>query len=476
MRSERSMPGLALSALMAAALGGCAVGPAYTAPTIETPSAAWQAPQPSGGKSLDRWWDQFDDPVVADLVRAALATHPSLARARARIEQARAQAGIDRSAQFPALVGQLGEQRQAMWHGGAQNLHTRDLDARWEIDLFGGRAAATDASRARWAAAEADAQAARVSLAAEVAGAVVDTRACGLAVAILDQDVRSHAQTIDLTRLKMKAGFSSNSDATLSDAAGADARQRAQAQRARCDLDFKALVALTDLPEAELRQRIAARDALPQPAAIAVEGVPARALAQRPDVAAAERRLRAASADINVAEAARYPSLSLEGTIGRIEASGGGGVFSGWSLLGGLTAPLLDAGGRRAGAQAARARYDEALADWRQTVRDAARETEEALVRLDDTGKRVDDVAAAARDYAGFVDASNERYRAGPGNLFDVEQARRTALAAQLSLVGVQRDRIVAWIALYKTLGGGWRADDSGDARVAQASAMTTTR
>jgi multidrug efflux system outer membrane protein len=467
MRSDRPTVRATLLAASLAVLGGCAVGPTYQAPQVAG-SSAWQAPQPAGAKAVNLvdWWGQFDDPVMAELVQAALATHPSLARAQARIAQARAQAGVDRSAQFPGLVGNVGEQREAMWHGGAQNLNTRNLDARWELDLFGGRAAANEASRARWAASEADEQAARVSLAAEVADTVVDVRACRLVVAIFEQDVRSHGLTTDLTRLKMKAGFSSTSDAALSDAATADARQRMQAQRARCDLDVKALVALTDVPEPTLRARLAARDSLPQPATIVVDAVPAHALSQRPDVVAAERRLRAASADINVAEAARYPSLSLEGTIGRIESSGSGAVFSGWSLLGGLTAPLLDAGGRRAGADAARARYDEALADWQQTVRDAVRETEEALVRLDDTGKREDDIAASARDYASFVGASDDRYRAGPGNLFDVEQARRTALGARVNLITVQRDRVVAWIALYKTLGGGWSPD--APARVAQ--------
>jgi outer membrane protein TolC len=113
------------------------------------------------------------------------------------------------------------------------------------------------------------------------------------------------------------------------------------------------------------------------------------------------------------------------------------------------------------------------MADYRQTVRDAVRETEEALVRLDDTARRQVDSAAAARDYARYVDASDDRYRAGPGNLFDVEQARRTALAAQLDLVTVRRDRVVAWIALYKTLGGGWHdatptVADAGPPPVAQ--------
>ncbi|RZL30544.1 MAG: hypothetical protein EOP35_23650 [Rubrivivax sp.] len=240
------------------------------------------------------------------------------------------------------------------------------------------------------------------------------------------------------------------------DASGAAARQGAVARRATCDLLVKSLVALTGLAEPDLRGRLGTGTQVPRPAAIKVEAVPARMLLQRPDVAAAERELKAANDTIGAAMAQRYPSISLDGSIGLFRLASGGAPVDAWALLPALNLPLFDGGRRRADVGAAQAAYEERYAVYRQTVREALRESEDALVRLDAAARRETDAAAAARDYEGYFKSSETRFKAGPLSLFELEDARRSALAAQQTLIAVQQERVNAWIALYKALGGGW--------------------
>ncbi|MET0267058.1 MAG: efflux transporter outer membrane subunit, partial [Duganella sp.] len=360
------------------------------------------------------------------------------------------------------------------------------LDASWEIDLFGARAKAAEAAGARWQAREADWHVTRVSLAAEVAATLVDYRACRVSADILVQDLQSREAVARLTAEALKTGYMPRAEGFLSDASAASARERLIAQRAECDLDVKALVALTGLSEADLRTRLDAppvaataatanaTPGLPRPAALVVESVPAQVLAQRPDIAAAERELAAAAAEINVAEAQRYPSLSLRGSIGvgRLSSGGVSGSADTWSFgPASLSLPLFDGGRRRAAVAEAQGRYDEQAGVYRQRVRDAVREIEEALVRLDAAARRETDADIAAREYQRYFQAGDEKFRAGASNMLDLEEARRNSLSARLTQVGVQRERVQAWIALYKALGGGWQPATL----PATASAATTT-
>ncbi|MES2300232.1 MAG: efflux transporter outer membrane subunit [Pseudomonadota bacterium] len=462
----------ALVGAFTCALGACAVGPAYQAPTPALAAqfqASLPAPPPGQAGELSNWWRQFDDPLVAELVDAARIGNPGLERARARIARARAAADFEHGAQFPAVDLNLSAERSGMRSGTLrQSGHavSRSIDALWEIDLFGAHRMAGAAASAQLEARTADFHAARVSLAAEVASTLVNYRACAATAGMLELDAKSRAQTAELTRLKIKAGFAPAAGALLIDASGADARQRAVAQRANCDLLVKALVALTDVAEPALRVKLDASARLPRPAAIAVDAVPATALMRRPDIVAAERELKAANAAIGAAEARRYPSLSLSGSIGVFRLAGASLPTDAWSILPALNLPLFDAGQRRADVSAAQSVYDENYAAYRQTVREAVRETEGALVRLDAAARRETDALAAARDYESYFKSSEERFKAGPLSLFELEDARRSALAAQQALIGVQQERVNAWIALYKALGGGWQDGDAQQARL----------
>jgi NodT family efflux transporter outer membrane factor (OMF) lipoprotein len=297
-----------------------------------------------------------------------------------------------------------------------------------------------------------------VSLAAEVGGTYVAYRACNRLAQVLTDDTASREQTAKIIGLRTTAGFDAPADARLAQSSAADARQRLIAQRAECDLNIKALVSLTGVTEPQIREQLGRGENMPEPARFGVLSVPARLIAQRPDVAATERELAAASEEIGVAQANRLPRISLLGSIGIAGVRLGGNTSdqSTWSFGPSISLPLFDAGRRKAGVDAAQARYEEAQAGYVQRVRLAVREVEEALVRLDSATRRQADAQAASADYEAFFAATESRFKAGAASVLDLEDARRTQLAARQAFVGVQRERLAAWIALYKALGGGW--------------------
>jgi NodT family efflux transporter outer membrane factor (OMF) lipoprotein len=340
-----------------------------------------------------------------------------------------------------------------------------NLQASWELDLFGANAAGRDAAQARLDGAHASWHDARVSVAAEVASSYLALRACEAQLATTQLDTRSRSETARLTELTAKAGFQAPANAALARASAAQGNANLAQQRASCELGVKGLVALTGLPEPVLRERLAAATArIPQPALIAVNRVPAEALAQRPDVVAAGRDLVAASAEVSQAQAQRLPSISLSGNIGPARFETGAGNLSGtlWSIGPvAVSLPLFDGGRRRANAEAAKARYDEAVAVYQGRLRNSVREVEVALVGLQSTAERNGDAQTASEGFEASYRATEARFKGGLASLFELEDARRTAVQAQAALIDLQRERVAAWIALYRALGGGWSAATS---------------
>ncbi|MDB5909416.1 MAG: transporter, partial [Massilia sp.] len=334
------------------------------------------------------------------------------------------------------------------------------FQASWELDLFGARRAGRRAAEERLAGAQAGWHEARVSVAAETANQYYALRACTMLLAVAEQDQASRADTARLTQLSADAGFQSPATAALARASAAEGKSRATQQRALCDIDVKALVALTALPEPELRQKLAA--AAPVPAApIEISALPAQTLAQRPDVFNAEREVAAASADVGGAQADRYPRLSLQGSVGAANFRTGGEntKLNTWTIGPlALTVPVFDAGRRSANVDAARARYDNAVVSYRAVARQAVREVEEALVTLNSTAARTGDAEVALEGYRYSFVATEELYKNGLASLIQLEDVRRTRLAAENAVVTLQRERNAAWIALYRAAGGGWNA------------------
>lgn len=459
-----------LPLLAACLLAACSTPP--PAPPAPPAPPQWHAALPHDGDaaSLADWWARFDDPALPRLVQLAQQRNPGLAQAAARIAQARAAARASGSARWPSLDLQAGVQRSGSGlppTPGVQTAGSVTLDARWEIDLFGATQRSVEAAEARAAGAALQWHQARVSLAAEVASTYVSLRACEAVLALYRQDADSAAQTRGLVQQKVDAGFEAPANGGLARAAAADAANRFVAQQAECAVLERVLSQLTDEPLPALRAALAdARGRLPVPAGFVVDTVPARVLAQRPDLAAAEQALVAAGADVGAAQADRWPRLALTGSVGRAGLRFGGEDFyaRSWSIGPALLAPLLDGGRRAAAVDAAQARRDEAEAAWRERVLAAVREVEEALTRLDAARAREQDAAVAAAGYAEFLAAAQTQWQVGTGSLLDLEQARRNALAAEAARLQVQRERVAAWLALYKAVGGGWQPGDAAQA------------
>ncbi|PWW48688.1 NodT family efflux transporter outer membrane factor (OMF) lipoprotein [Melaminivora alkalimesophila] len=456
---------LALAAT--AALAGCTLTPPPPAVPAPVPSA-WQAPLPHGGsvERLGAWWhERLEDPVLPALIADAQALSPDVAQAAAQLAQARAQVAAARSALLPQVDGQLNASRgfneQLM---AVASTAQAGVQAGWELDLFGRAGAQQQAARERSAAAQAQWHAARVSVAAEVAQQYSNWHHCRRQQAVAEADARSRGETARLSAESERAGFTAPATAALASASHADARARAAQQQLQCELIVKALVALSGRDEPTLREQLQAAAPLRPPAQLfAVDALPARVLAQRPDLHAAEREVAAASAEVGAAQAERYPRLQLLGSVGRGWVSTGGASMASntWSVGPvALTLPLFDGGRRAAQVDAAQARYEAAAARYRGLARQAVAEVEQALARLDSTARRSSDAERAAAGYRRSFEATEARWTAGLASLVELEDARRTQLASEMALVALENERMAAWIALYRAAGGGFdRAD-----------------
>jgi NodT family efflux transporter outer membrane factor (OMF) lipoprotein len=465
---------------MAIAISGCAVGPDYQRPALPLPRT-WSAPLPHQGDTgtLRDWWARWSDPILTDLIDSAQRENASVTIAAARIAQARAAVTAAASPFWPNISGNAnanrskgrsgagsadGSQESSGSSAGNEITRTRSasVDAAWELDLFGGARRAKEAAIARADARSLDWHDARISVAAEVATSYANLRACEILVAGYEVDLKSRTETARLTDLKTKAGFSAPADAALSNASAAEAAARLTQQRADCDVEIKSLSMMTVIAEPQLREKLAASRAIfPKSAALVIDRVPAAALSQRPDLASSERELAAASSEIGVAAADRLPRISLTGSIGYSSSNFGAGDISGrtWSYGPAISLPIFDAGRRAANADAAKARYDEALANYKGRTATAVKEVEEALVRIVSAINRETDASNALKGYQAFLAAAEAKLRAGAGSQVELEEARRSVVAAQGVAVGVTRERLISLISLYRAVGGGWNAE-----------------
>ena len=448
-------------------LAGCATPP--PPPELaDTAPPQWYAPLPHQGSLADmsQWWQQFKDPLLVQLIESAQAANPTVASARARIGQARATAVAARASLLPTLDAQASLQR-----GDTQpplplaTTAQAGVQAGWEIDLFGGNAQALQAAQSQLQSAQAGWHDARVSVAAETASSYVNLRSCERQRDVTANDAQSRGETARLADLTAKAGFTAPATAALARASAAEASARARQQAAQCELDLKVLVELSAVPEPQLRQQLQVPWQEPmQPPLLPVLSLPAQLLTQRPDVYQAEREVAAASADIGSAQAQRYPHLTLNGSIaaGLVRTGGETSNAATWSIGPlAVSLPLFDGGRRAANVDAAKARYEEAVALYTARVRQAVREVEQALVNLESARSRMEDARIASEGYRASYVATEARYRSGLGSLVELEDARRSLLGAETALVTLQRERVAAWIALYRAVGGGWARSDA---------------
>lgn len=458
-----------------------------------TPPSQWYAPLPKAPLAdssaaglphhgtltdLSQWWQQQNDPLLVELIQSAQTVSPTVATAVSRIEQSRASRVAAQAALMPKLDATASSSRSNMQAPLPLGTTTQAaLQPSWEADLFGGNRATSRAAQARLQGAQASWHDARVSVAAEVANRYYSLRTCNKLALVTREDADSRAETSRLSDLSAKAGFQAPATAALARASAAEGRGRATQQSALCDLDVKALVALTAIDEPALRKKMNDTPAPDTSATVLdIASLPAQTLTQRPDVFIAEREVAAASAEVGNAQAQRYPRLSLSGSIG-VASFRSGGVTTNmdtWSVGPvSLTLPLFDGGTRKANVTAAEAQYEAAVVSYRSSVRQAVREVEEALVNLQSTAARSEDARVSVEGYRASFNGFEALYKNGLASLVDLEEARRLRLASELNAVSLERERMAAWIALYRAAGGGWVNPDSAAAANAAPAATT---
>jgi NodT family efflux transporter outer membrane factor (OMF) lipoprotein len=483
-------PGWSLLSLVLSACGASGllttVGPEYQTAPLPT-AANWQAPQ-SGGKenpiahqgasaNLNQWWERFNDPVLSRFLAAAQQESASVADARARIEQARANfVGAD-AALLPNLDSSVAAKRSSSSFGGAPfvwNQFSAGLQSSWEIDLFGGLARQKEAAHSQLESKNSSWHDARVAVAVEVANAYLAYRYCEGQVQIVQADNGSRSESARLVEIAGQAGFRAPGDVALASASAAEGNRTLLQQQAQCERSIKGLVEMTALKEPEVRKlltevpdRVAK---LPSPPTFRIDPLPAHVLLQRPDLAAAERDVAEASAKIGVEQAKRFPKLSLSGNITPTLQNINGSAFllaQTWAIGPTLSLPLFDAGKRAADVEVAKAQYQAAESNFRSKVRTAVKEVEIALVRLDSADQRLPQGRKAVSGYRTNFLAVQALYQAGLGNLIDVETARRNVLSAEMAVKELEQEQVSAWIALYRASGGSW--DEPEDARKIEA-------
>lgn len=466
-----AVPLVTLQALLAA----CSTAPPAAPPTSTAIPAAWRSPLPHGGSAaaLGAWWQAFSDLALARLVERAQAQSPTLAQAAARRRQAEAGAAQARAALLPALTANAQAQRGRNLSGMAGTASTASgtLSTSWEVDLFGGQRAAAEAGAAEASAASADWHAARVSLAADVAQAYVQLRLAQAREESAELDTRFAEQLAVWGRQQHQAGLLSASDAALLNteravAAANRSQWRAEAQIALQTLALlcgeRAEVLATELapPDIALQgQGLDLRRSQPRAPAFDVAGLPAQLLAQRPDLAAAHQRWIAAVQQQRSIEAQRWPQLSLAAMAGetRLRVGGASSNASTWSFGPSLSLPLFDAGLRQARAQGAEAAADEAAAALQARWQQAVAEVEQQLQRVIASAEREREVEAVRREWEGIALRTGAQAQAGLQSGPQRNTTYRNALAAYDAVLGVRAEQALAWVGLYRALGGGWK-------------------
>ncbi len=465
------------------ALAACEVGPNYRRPTTPTPPAykevaGWTAANPSDAADKADWWTVFGDPVLNDLEQRVEVSNQNLAAAEAAYRQAHALVAQQRAALFPTVTvngsanvsgggggsggtgGTTGTGTTGVTGGGrgTTQSYRLELGATWEPDIWGKIRRTVENAQGNAQASGADLANARLSAQMEVAADYISLRQLDEEKRILDATVDAYGKTLTITQNKYNAGNAAKSDVLSAqsqlDSTRADDTDLIQ-QRAKME---HAIAILTGRAPAEVT--IAPAEWTLTPVDIP-PGLPSTLLQRRPDIAASERRAAAASANIGVATAAFYPTLDLSGD-GGTAASKIGQLFSApslfWALGSTAAETVFDAGARQAQVNEAKAAFDEAAANYRETVLTAFAQVEDNLA-----AQRV--LVAEQADRRAAMSASDQalqivenQYKAGTVDYTSVVVAEATALNAHNSELTIEASRLTTTVDLIAAMGGGWNA------------------
>jgi NodT family efflux transporter outer membrane factor (OMF) lipoprotein len=457
-----------LGAAMLISLNSCTVGPDYVPPQAAVP-ATWSQPGPAGRESrvedLADWWTLFDDDVLNDLVETAIAANPERDSALARVREARARYQIALADKFPTISagGTASTTRSTDLTGrtGWQDLYDANLDASWEIDIFGATRRSVEAAEATVEAREADYVDVMTTLVAEVALSYVDVRTFEKRLLLTRASLDSQEQTFNLARWRTEAGLTTELDVE-------QARADLQATRAQIPALERDIVQSRNKLSFLLGEAPGALQSLERTTAVIPTasvnpaiGIPADLLRRRNDIHAAERNLAAQCARIGVAEANRYPSFTLFGSIGS-STTDLSSLFDPasrvTSFASGVAAPIFNANRLRAGVEVEDALFEQSFATYESTVLAALKEVEDLVAAQNAAVKRTGSLRRAVAAAERAHQLARQEYEAGLTDFDQVLRTQRTLLSQEeQSALNVSAET-TSVISLYKAVGGGWSA------------------
>jgi NodT family efflux transporter outer membrane factor (OMF) lipoprotein len=457
-------------------LTACTVGPDYVRPTALVSAAykemqGWKVAQPRDNIIRGAWWEVFADPQLNALEAQVDVSNQNIAVAEAQFQQARALVREARASYFPTVtvglgvtrvrgvVSTTGDASQTNGRGtsrGTATVYSLPIDVSWELDVWGRIRRTVESNQASAQASAADLASSRLSLQAELAQDYIQLRSLDAQKQLLDATVMAFTKGLELTQNRYASGVASRADVVQAETQ----LKTTQAQAIdigveRAQLEHAIAVLIGTSPS---NLSIPASPLTAEPPPIPV-GVPSELLERRPDIAAAERRVAAANAQIGVAEAAFFPSITL-GTSGGLDSTNLSEWLTWpmrfWSVGATLSETVFDGGFRRAQTDEARAAYDATVASYRQTVLTGFQEVEDnlAALRILADGAQVQDEAVKAAQES--VTVTTNQYKAGTVNYLNVVAVQATALTNEITAVNILGRRATASVLLIKALGGGW--------------------
>jgi outer membrane protein, multidrug efflux system len=454
--------------LICLVLGGCMVGPDYRRPAVEFPQS-WRFAEKEAKETSDTaWWEQFNDPVLNELIAVALRENKDLKIAAARVEEFRGRYVVARAPLFPQIgagASPGGERTtgrgQVPLPATAPNpteLYQANFFASWEIDLWGKLRRVTEAARADLIGTEEGKRAVILSLVTSVAGAYVNLRDLDRQLEIAERTAKSREESHHIFTLRFQAGYVS--DLELSQA-------RSEYERALATIPAieKAIAQQEDALSLLLGRNPAAIgrgkaiNALEAPAVPA--GLPSELLERRPDIRQAEQGLISANAQIGAARAQFFPSISLTGLFGW-ESTRLSQLFTGparmWNWAAPITQPIFTGGAISAEVKAAEAFREEALLQYQKAIQNAFRDMEDSLIDQRRSREQLDAQARQVEALRTYASTARLRYENGYTSYIEVLDAERSLFDAELAHAQTKGGLLQALINIYKALGGGWVA------------------
>lgn len=456
---------LALS--IAALFAGCAFNPSATMPAMELPLAASALTAPVAVQS--NWWQQFNDPVLNQLITDARNNNQNLAQVTAKLDEARAVFGITSAAQLPRIdIGASGSSTQLSENlGRSVSNPSKDYQlvgqASWELDLWGRVRNASNAAKQEMFAAEYNRDAALLSLNAEVAQNYFNLRALDEQLKIAEDTVKSRQESYGLQDKRFRGGVTSELDVRQAEVELASTQSTLpDLKQSIAQLEAALSILTGQTPRALIEQGIVRGKTMPEltPSDQIPASLSSDLLLRRADIAQAEANLLAARARIEAARAAYFPKISLTGLLG-FESNDMAKLFNAGSHIssfaGNLSMPLFDNGMTAAQVDQAKARERQAAAAYQLAVQNAFSETRSSLISNQVLGEKVVNEKTKVFALQRQLRLANLRYENGYSSYLEALDAQRSLFNAQLSLISARRDQINARVALYKSLGGGWQ-------------------